>query len=242
MTITDQGDDWFLMTFTFTSSVTIGNVVGAIYLGSPGAYAGASESFDIFAPQFKSTAADSVYLANSQAFPQFRGINGRAAVRFDGAASYMTSAATLANIFAAGAKTSFIVMRPALIDSFQTIFTDSADKFYAQVGNVGGRVQITNDDGSAVTRSVTGAVVGATGVWRILHDTNLVIGRNDVWGVALASGATTPMTGTLLMGSYSGSQWLNADIAELLTFNKVLPSDVRDRIQRGLCKKWGADC
>lgn len=171
----------------------------------------------------------------------FTGINGRSAVRFDGAASYMTSAATTGDVFAAGAKTQFIVYRSS---STGYLFTNAGTARWYGYIDATPDLNLVNSDGTADLAVSALAAHNLSHIGQALHSAgNIYAGIDGSLSAATASGDTAALTNALWIGARSdSSNWYTGDIAELLTFNKVLPSDVRIKIERGLCRKWGADC
>jgi len=243
--IENAGGGWYrcIMTIASVSSSTATGQIG-IYgaTGDSGlSYAGeVGKGAYFWGFQYRSSLASSNYLATTT-YPVYRGINGRSAVRFDGAASYMTSAATTGDVFAAGAKTQFIVYRSS---STGYLFTNAGTARWYGYIDATPDLNLVNSDGTADLAVSALAAHNLSHIGQALHSAgNIYAGIDGSLSAATASGDTAALTNALWIGARSdSSNWYTGDIAELLTFNKVFPSDVRIKIERGLCRKWGADC
>lgn len=205
--------------------------------------AAGTEKITVNTIQVRSSLADSSYEPTTT-YAKYRGINGRSAVRFDGTNDAMTSAATLANVFNAGDKTFFVVTRPLDLTANRDVMRPSVNKWNLQIAAATQKWQLINNDGTNDTWTPTAAVnVPNVVMW---HHAG---GVGDAYMNQLrapeglqASGNTADLSGTLNLGSAGGANFWLGDIAELLTFNKVLPAADRDFIRRCLCNKWGANC
>lgn len=213
--------------------------------GTNSSYAGDdASSLHVTEVFLRPSLASSTYLATTT-YPQYRGINGRSAVRFDGAASKMTSAATLADIMAAGAVTFFLVTKPYDVSNAgqQNILIDSSTRFALYSGAGASTFQYYNYDGNHDNTIAQAFTNNKITVFSGRHEGgNIYLSQNNGADYSAASGDTDALTGTLIMAKTGAFAYYNGDIAEIIFFNKVLPSDVRIKIQKGLCKKWGASC
>lgn len=242
-TIESLGDGWYRCSATGT--VLAGSIIrfsmgyNATYDGD-----GGTSGIYLYGAQFRSSLADPSYLATTT-YPQYRGINGRSAVRFDGSDDTMTATATLGDIFAAGAKTAIgvVQLRSVSTGTPQAILRTS-DLYWYFIENGAGLLGVYNYDGSIDYVYSAAVAVNKTYVLISTQEGGyLTLLTNGVASTPVASGNTGDVSGILALGNCSDSScpWVGS-IAELITFNKVLPSDVRIKIQKGLCKKWGASC
>jgi hypothetical protein len=191
--------------------------------------------------QFRSSLADSTYLPTTT-FAQYRGVNGRAAVHFNGSASDMTSTSTLAALFGASAKTVFAVYRPADVTTSQMFLTDSAGKVLIFAADTA-EAWWGNNDGPGIDYADRTVVVNTPYVFAATHDgSNITLQMNGGALKTVASGATSALTGTLDLGYNGTTKFFNGDLVEFLTWNRVLSSAELARLQSCMCRDWGANC
>lgn len=150
---------------------------------------------------------------------------GRTVVNFHSGATsgVMTSTATLANIYANNAKTTFwLITLVTRQTSGTAVFWHTSNSRWETRSNATGNVvDVLNYDGSNDI-AATGAVSNDTDhILMTLHSGgNLYIQDNESLSAPTASGNTDALTGTLQIGPGSGT--LEFNLFDLLTFNKVL--------------------
>lgn len=192
--------------------------------------------------QLQSALADPTYLPTTTA-PQYRGVNGRPAVFFDGVDDVMTSSATLGDVFAAGAKTLITGFQPlqAVGGINARIFTDTGPM--TALYTSGDTTVWWSSDGSADFSVWSPLVNGKNYLLSGTHDgTNLDSKVNGSVGSTDAGGSTSTMTGTLKIGgSGTASQWFAGPITDVITWNKVLPASTISQITRCKARQRGAD-
>jgi hypothetical protein len=185
--------------------------------------------------------ADPVYVPTTTA-PQYRGVNGRSVLRFDGVNDNYASTAVLSDIFAAGNKTAIAVTRINDASAIARILeTAATNRWRMSVGDTANDLIIYNDDGGADTLTSAGAQVITNNVMRLKtwHDgTNIYSQINDGAIDSAASGNTSALTAALALGK-GDAETLPGDLAELLTFNRALSSPELAHIDKCLKQKWG---
>jgi hypothetical protein len=172
-------------------------------------------------------------------------INGRSAVHFDGVNDRLTApGTTLAGIINAGAGVVFIVARrTGNSPTYSHLFTDS-NGVMILAHRTSPRIEGVNDDGAADTVTLAGAPTNDAYIqtWRHAGG-NIYIGLNDTRDAALvsaASGNSTPLTGTLVLGAEGSPsiRWFPGDIAELFVFNADLTEADRMNIESFLSNEY----
>lgn len=199
--------------------------------------ASGTETFTFNRAAFRSALADSTYLATTSA-PQFRGINGRSTLWFDGSTSYMTSASTLDDLFNAGAKTVLVAFKGYNFDAGINgrLLADSGSK--TMLYTSGDALVFSNNDGSNdfLTRTLTENLISTAFA---THDTNLNLTLNGSAASPTASGNTSALTGTLVLGGTgTASLFFGGFLCELLTFDRVLTADELTAMTSYLEEKW----
>lgn len=195
---------------------------------------------------FRSFLADPIYIATTD-HPLFRGITGRSALRFDGAASYMTSATTLGGVFANGAKANLIVFRPYTLNKEGFLLADAAGARWSVIVDASGsRARLFN--GGTGTELVYGGLTNnVPQLLNVRHDVaanvlSLAINNSTLAKLAATTTNTGAMTGTLSLGRFSSGSYLAADVSEIVLANQAWSPYWQNRAKRCLCKKWGANC
>ena len=166
------------------------------------------------------------------------GINDNRSISFNGTSQRLTSTSILANIFANNAKTVFIVFRSTPNGIAQGMLATSNGMWESRVST--GSVASNNNDGTLDQAVRTNTITaGTTYVYQGRHEGgNIYANIDSATEVAVASGNTSNMTGTLQIGTSSGGNWLNGSICEILTYNVALNSTDRTNILNYLNQKW----
>ena len=171
-----------------------------------------------------SSLADSTYQATTT-YPEYRGSCNTAGnhclpvVRFDGVDDAMTSTATLADIYANNAKTTYLVLRANAAAGTQNIFRDTGG--YMQLYGSTADLTYKNFDTGADT-IVKAFTVNTLSVVKAIHSGgNIDLSIDGVAAApSVASGNTGDLSGTLFLG-YATNDF-NGSILELLAFNTAL--------------------
>ena len=178
----------------------------------------------------RNSLSDSTYVATTTA-PAFRGVSGLSALHFDGIDDVLGSTTTIGNVFAAGAKTVFVVTRfNALPVGSKLIFYDGTGVFRLYVS--GTALNFGNYSGAAwqMVPTITVAV-DTPYIIMARHDTgNLYLSVNNGTPTTIASGNTDGIANpaaTLLLGGVTTNNGAYEDITEYITFNTAL--SVADR-------------
>lgn len=186
--------------------------------------------------------ADLAYQATTT-YAEYRGMNGRRAVRFDGGDSLSSTTAASA-VFGASAKTIFKTIRPFNVATGLNRWTISINGNLSPGVNTNSYLSFSHTDGGWDTiTSPAVAVANNTYAVSLWHDGVSLYGQSNgsMWTPA-ASGPSASMVGTLMVGGDGETQFFSGEIENVLFFNKVLPSDIRAKINRCLCRKAGASC
>lgn len=251
---------------TYRDGMVIENLGGGLYRVSSDPFNGnginaqygvvklntySAKTFKVQGFQIRSALADPTYLPTTTA-PQYRGVNGRPAVFFDGVDDVMTSTATIGSIFAADAKTGIITTASYKPNTAVGLYQwQSGGRFHIELNGISpsspNRFTVKNYDSggafdSCQTLSTTPEVTGKCGVLAYTHDGTTVFARyqNDA-GNSVASGNTASLTPTLVIGnSSSPSTSPGAHIVNYITWNKVLHSSLIDRLTRLFARERGA--
>lgn len=200
--------------------------------------AAGTEKISIYSVQVNDPLADPIYVATTTA-PQYRGIGGRAGIRFGGG-QYMTSTATQANIYAAGAKTVLVGLRLDAIPAAEKVILGGANGYFA-VGTKTGAFYVANYDGAADIVAPAASVSVPYVLIATHGDGALKAAVNGSWATPAASGNTTVLTDTLLLGGSAGGANTTGTIARLLAYNKALSASQLNRAQQCLGRKYRAD-
>lgn len=236
-TITLIGNGWYRCSFVGTATAT-GNARFDLYAkDGTGAtnYTGNSTSgFYLFGAQLTESAADTTYLATTD-HAQYRGINGYPALVFDDTDDVMTSTATLSNVITNSAHTIFLVGRYYNAGSSNvTTFKDSGS--YLTVEEFTDYFGLRNYDGTSDIASTSAQTFPNTFIIEARHESgNIYIKLNNGTEGSAASGNTSNLTGTLVLGDTNG---IAAKISELLVFNAALTSSQRSQIYTYLATKY----
>lgn len=168
-------------------------------------------------------------------------VNGLHALDFDGTADKMSTTATLADIFDAGAKTILCTILTEARDAIYPIFWPSTGGIF-QVRTSSAAFQTVNVDAGGADTITSGEVgAGDVAVVAVKHDgTNLTISANGESPVSGASGDSTNTTVTFHLGWNLGTTYFSGQICEIIAYDKVLDANSTEHIQRGLMRKWGA--
>lgn len=165
--------------------------------------------------------------------PVYGSVRGNPGIKFTGGTIQLTSTATLANVISASAGTVIAVV------SFDgtgnpTFFGDSASKFYLQRG-AGGEFAFLNDDGAVDTATQTLTITGPRILTAIHSGGNIQAFVNSLGGTAVASGDTTPLTGTIQAPVTAGNVYT---LHALAIWNRALAENERLRIENYFKKRF----
>jgi hypothetical protein len=160
--------------------------------------------------------------------------NGVPVIRFDGTDDGLASTSTLANIFAADAKTFFAVIKSSSTAAARRVISQvSNTKFFLAQNATGGFI-IYNDDGAADTLTLTGFTANQTTIVTGWHDgTNIYGSLNGATATSKASSNTSSLTGALAVGLQATQYWLG-DIYAIVTYNTVLDEADRTEVYNAL--------
>ncbi len=240
---------WYYCAATPTAVTTsaVGNTVWYFSLPTNGttwnsSYQGDNASYmSIYGAQFRSALADPTYIATTSA-PQYRGVNGRPAVYFDGGNAKMTSSDILSDIVTAGAKTAILGFKPLALGTNYILAEVSGPAWSAYVtSSSSNSFRHQNNDGTNDISAITGTAVNTTYISSVTHGTgNLYSKRNGVNGNITASGNTADLTKALQVSGVANSAYFAGTITDILTWNKVLSSQTIDKLTRLAAKERGA--
>lgn len=138
--------------------------------------------------------------------------------------------------------TIFIVMRPGAVGSYQTIFGSGTSNALQFTVNPSGNLEL-DDAGVAVIGSSTGAVsVGTALQANVTYDSGsgayaFRLARATSGSGSNTSSLTSPATGVFY--NPSTSQPLNAAVAELIIYTRVLTGPEIASVEAYLLAKWG---
>jgi hypothetical protein len=182
--------------------------------------------------------SDSTYLATTTA-PQYRGVNGRRALRFNGG-QRLASTSLLSNIITNTASLYYIVLKPSLVTSTQVLFEDNGSYSVNYIDS-GATLRFQNDDGAADNIRTSAVSTNTAYILRTRHDAgNIYIsidtgsGFSAETGLATAvSGNTTLLTGVLGIGQRNGGTLgFYGDIAFIGTANTGATKPNLERLLR----------
>ena len=153
-------------------------------------------------------------------------------VRFDGTDDVMTSTATLAQIFGASGVSTIMVIYRERGGQNGILFTDTTPAAQLRIDvdaspTVPRMLVSQNDDGGGVDEAETETTLG---VWHgalRMKDSDGVFAGEDNWAInknliEAASGATSPLTGTVSIGGGGGGAFFYGDIADIIVFPTLL--------------------
>lgn len=251
-TVTTEGSDYRL-TFLNTPGST-GNGALIFYMCSGTNSASASYSGDnassihITQLHVADSLADSSYQATTT-YAQYRGINGRQAIRFSTDDSMVTTTA-FASLLGVDSYSFALVTRPFAAAS--AVQQNLLTAFDAGLSPTNPFSLYTLGDS---TLKLFGYDTGSrnTGAAAFVNDRpSVIIGRhiggnqylstNGSLKQTSALGTIAATTHPLIIGRLNTSAFYNGEVGELLGDNDAWPPDVEARINRYLCRKWGADC
>lgn len=233
-------NDWARYSVTVLGKTGSGNVS----FGIQDQNAAGHGTVDFRNAQVQHANAHPTYIATTTT-PVYRGsTTGRSGVRFDGVDDNMTSVTTGAEVFAAGAKTIIAVVRQSTVLNQQRLFKLSDNKviLYSNASaNPSSSIRMYNTDASGAD-SISANAIYPNNIqqWLGWHSGGYIysqVGGGSVFSAA--SDDTTALTGTLVLAAHT-SEYFNGDPYRILTFNKVLDSQTRDRITKCLQWKYGA--
>jgi hypothetical protein len=153
--------------------------------------------------------ADSTYLATTTA-PQYRGVNGRTAARFNGG-QWLATTSQLSSMFTNSAATIYAIARVNLLGSEHQITRASAPAHFALRTKASNAFYFINDDGSAdYSETPATAVVNTNYILRGRLSGGSVYAALDSGagfseGVGVVSGNATTMTATYAIGASAGT-------------------------------------
>lgn len=155
---------------------------------------------------------------------------------------YMTSTALLSDVFTNAIKTLFVVVKHTTVGADQFIFHDSGWKCgmmtYADAHSTFGNSDAGGMDEPTL---INPTVAGKTYVFEGVHGGGYLNGAaNGRAFSAVASGNTTAVTGTLVLGSTSGSM-LNGQIMEIIAANSTWTAEQRQMVRRYLAEAHKID-
>lgn len=238
------GSGWYKVSITHLVAATAYHNVGVYFTKSATvssqAYDGDGTSGTLFwDAQLQSNLADAVSCPTTD-HPLFRGVNGRSVARAMGE-QYMGTAATMADLFAAGAKTVISIVRPsAIATGTAQILMRSSSGHWALYLDSTARAEHFNNDGSndyALSAAITAQlmIISAT------HEGgNITINVNGTEGTPGASGDTGALTGTIRVGaSQTPDRYLTGDLCAILTWNVALSEADRAAVYAWAYAKFG---
>lgn len=240
-----DGDGYYTLRIAFTSSDTTGFTmcIGFGYSGGGGSppyfETFGTEAFYVKDMSIRRAEADDEYLEATTA-PQYRGINGRQVICFDGYNDYLTSTATLADVVDVDSAAVLAVVRFHGFPSgvVQSYFGDSGDRFICYGYSSGPSMRFFHQDADGVDTAAKSTLVAET--THLLSNRhfsgNIVAELDGSAGTPVVSGDCIGGAGTLRIGLFSG-QYLTADLAELIVFD-VQPSDGDLALVRKLLASW----
>lgn len=210
---------------------------------SPPSYTPAgTETVKAYSIQIQRSSMQPSYVATTTA-PVHGGVVGRRSLTFDGSNDRMTSVSALSAILAAGAVDGFLVFTTNTPAVYQTTLTDTGTMIGPDIDDIASTFIWYNWDGPGYDAADTAVTLAAQRpyVAAFRHSGgNIYASVNNSVEVSAASGDTTTLTGTLLLGYEGVGSYFNGHILEVITFNRTLPVAVREQIIQGLREKWGA--
>jgi hypothetical protein len=225
-----------------TYCVTVTGCTAAGATGIQDRNAAGFGQIEVTAQWAQSALADSTYIATTT-LAQYRGMNGKPVVRFDGVDDWMVGP-TSGTLIATTARTLILGIRhPALVSGYSL----AQDNLYWAMRSINnGKYYITSYDANLDTASIDTPLYTAESpmIYLAGHDGTNIYGKGNSgpWysaasGTLNGGAAAQPMTIGRATAEYS-----NGSISTLATFNKAIPVTDLTRIQRGLCRKYGANC
>jgi hypothetical protein len=240
-TYTLGADGWCKISFEVAANAS-GSAYQEIYLANAGAisYLGDGTSgIYLWGAQLQRSSMQPTYIATTTA-PVYGSLTGRRMLSLDGTNDTMASASLWGDVFAAGAKTAFVVATPYLYTANQNFLSDNGASYGRLCyHNSSGYIGLRNNDGGVTSTPLAPPSANIPLVLAIWHDgTNIFALRNGPVQASVASGNTVNMTGSLKLGSTGAAEYMNGQLGPIITFNRVLPQPVRDTIRAGLQKFW----
>jgi hypothetical protein len=210
--ISDVGDGWYLCTRTLTvsgSTSTTARFFVSIATSPTGgrapSYTGdITRGLYVWGCQSRTSLSDSTYLATTTA-PQYRGVNGRRALRFNGG-QVLNSTSILSSIFTASSKLIYVVFRTNIITLQQYLFHNEGTYFAFGVSSAS-KILGLNFDGTTDSISTADSITANNVVIaRCRQDAgNLYVSFDTGAGfgaeASTASGNTTLLTSVIRIGA-----------------------------------------
>jgi hypothetical protein len=212
--IEDIGNGWYrcthiaIATTTTTTALINYLIIPNSTTARLGTWLGTGNIY-IWGAQVQSSQSDSTYLATTTA-PQYRGVNGRTAARFNGA-QWLATTSQLSSMFTNSAALIYAIARVNLLGSEHQITRASAPAHFALRTKASNAFYFINDDGSAdYSETPATAVVNTNYILRGRLSGGSIYAALDSGagfseGAGVASGNATTMTATYAIGASAGT-------------------------------------
>jgi hypothetical protein len=205
------GSGWFRLSMTGVATASGAAQLRLALLDSAGnaSYSGSGTGWYLWGAQVQTSQADSTYLATTTA-PQYRGVNGRTAARFNGA-QWLATTSQLSSMFTNSAALIYAIARVNLLGSEHQMTRASAPAHFALRTKASNAFYFINDDGSAdYSETPATAVVNTNYILRGRLSGGSIYAALDSGagfseGAGVVSGNATTMTATYAIGASAGT-------------------------------------